>query len=92
LKKAGIVCFSAEHISLYFPIPWGLRIDGESILAIRNNGWLELGFTERYLKSALARYGWRGLTIHGKDSPWYSVIFAKRIADWDGVFDCKNGM
>lgn len=86
VKKGGLVCFAAEPINADFPIPWGLRMDGESIWAIRNNGWLELGFNAKYFRAALEKYGWRGMTIQGQDSPSSSVIIAKRFADWGGVF------
>ena len=42
LAPGGKVIFAAEPISNAFPIPWGLRLDGEAVWAIRKNGWLEL--------------------------------------------------
>jgi SAM-dependent methyltransferase len=78
LNKNGIVCFGAEPILDDFPIPWGLRMDGESLWAIRKNGWLELGFNKKYFYSALARHGWIGLDYEGKDGPWSKAVIAKR--------------
>ena len=86
VKPGGFVCLAAEPITPDFPIPWGLRMDGESIWAIRKNGWLELGFNERYFRSALEKFGWRGAASRGNDSPASSVIIAKRLADWGGVY------
>lgn len=86
VKPGGFVCLAAEPIVADFPIPWGLRMDGESIWAIRKNGWLELGFNEKYFRSALEKFGWRGTTLRGNDSPASSVIIAKRLADWGGVY------
>ena len=39
------------------PYPWGPRLDGASLRAMRRWGWLELGFTRRYLQDLLARVG-----------------------------------
>ncbi|MBK7542384.1 MAG: class I SAM-dependent methyltransferase [Candidatus Competibacteraceae bacterium] len=48
LKPNGIIVFAAEPIikseTDYLPYPWGPRLDGESIRAIRKHGWIELGF------------------------------------------------
>ncbi len=86
VKPGGFVCLAAEPIVADFPIPWGLRMDGESIWAIRKNGWLELGFNDKYFRSALEKFGWRGMTLRGNDSPASSVIIAKRLGDWGGVY------
>ncbi|MGF6815438.1 2-polyprenyl-3-methyl-5-hydroxy-6-metoxy-1,4-benzoquinol methylase [Paraburkholderia atlantica] len=40
--------FEAENALL--PYPWGPRLDGESLRAMRRWGWLELGFTRAYIK------------------------------------------
>lgn len=57
LDKNGIICFGSEPINASFPLPWGLRMDGESVWAIRKNGWLELGFNIKYFVEALRRNG-----------------------------------
>lgn len=81
LSPGGIVCFGAEPITPDFPLPWGLRMDGESLWAIRRKGWLELGYNERYFESTMRRFGW-GLTQHrGADSPWASVWVARRLRE-----------
>ena len=58
LHPGGKVFFAAEPIDDSFPAPWGLRLDGESLWAIRRNGWLELGFQESYFVRTLHQLGW----------------------------------
>ena len=58
LNPGGKVVLAAEPILESFHIPWGLRIDGESLWAIRTNGWLELGFQESYFIETCLRTGW----------------------------------
>lgn len=55
----GGVYFGGEPITNDLPLPWGLRLDGESLWAIRKHGWFELGFTEDYFEEALSRCGWQ---------------------------------
>ncbi len=55
LEPGGRVFFAAEPITDAFPLPWGVRLDGESLWATRRSGWLELGFKESYFLSALRR-------------------------------------
>jgi ubiquinone/menaquinone biosynthesis C-methylase UbiE len=91
LRPGGIVCFGAEPITGDFPIPWGLRMDGESLWAIRRNGWLELGFNKKYFNSALERAGWIGLEQEGQDGPWSKVIIAKRKSEIGKSYTFKGG-
>jgi 2-polyprenyl-3-methyl-5-hydroxy-6-metoxy-1,4-benzoquinol methylase len=53
LSENGIVCFAGEPVYPEFPVPWGVQFDGESVWAIRNFGWLELGFKESYFVEML---------------------------------------
>lgn len=46
------------------PIGWGVRMDGESLLAMRNFGSLELGYNEEYFRRALTPTGW-SVSKHG---------------------------
>jgi protein-L-isoaspartate O-methyltransferase len=79
VKPNGRVYFAAEPIMPDFPLPWGLRMDGESLWAIRTNGWMELGFRESYFREALARTGWT-VTHHVLPGlEWASVWEAKRV-------------
>lgn len=54
----GIIVFASEPIYEECPVPWGLRLDGQSLWAIRRFGWLELGFKESYFRDLLSRFGW----------------------------------
>jgi hypothetical protein len=58
IKKGGFVLFAGEPITPDFPLPWGVRLDGESLRAIRKFGWLELGFSEEYFITTLKKLGW----------------------------------
>jgi hypothetical protein len=80
LRPGGKVFFAAEPIDDSFPVPWGLRLDGESLWAIRRNGWLELGYQESYFVRTLHHLGW---VSHKHVSPatHLAVIFEARRAD-----------
>ena len=56
----GRLFLGSEPISNEFVQPWGLRLDGSALWAIRKNGWMELGFREDYFAQALLRSGWFG--------------------------------
>ncbi len=58
VSPEGIIVFASEPIIESFPMPWGLRLDGESLWAVRQCGWLELGFKESYFRDAMCRTGW----------------------------------
>lgn len=73
-KEDGKIYFAAEPIIPDFPIPWGLRLDGESLWAIRKFGWLELGFTERYFVQTLKRFGWT-VEKHVTDSSTWGTVY-----------------
>lgn len=76
----GKVVFAAEPITDDFPIPWGLRLDGESLWAIRKNGWLELGFQETYFRALLASHGWDVVKSVCNETPWGVIFTATRRA------------
>jgi hypothetical protein len=61
LKEDGILVLAAEPVviepSEVVPCPWGPRLDGETLRAIRRFGWMELGFTETYLYELLSPFG-----------------------------------
>ena len=86
LKEEGLICFGAEPISADFPLPWGLRMDGESLWAIRKNGWLELGFNIDYFHAALRQTGWIGQEHRGHDGLWSHAIIAKRASQFAKTF------
>ncbi len=91
LKPGGLVCFGAEPIKPDFPLPWGLRMDGESLWAISKNGWLELGYNQTYFENTMNRFGW-GLTFYnGVDGSMSSAIIAKRLKELGGEYTFKSG-
>jgi SAM-dependent methyltransferase len=80
ITPGGRVFFAAEPVVETFPVPWGVRTDGESLWAIRRNGWLELGFQESYFLRMLAHAGWM-VTKSTTDATYLGVIFEARRAD-----------
>lgn len=91
LKPGGRVCFGAEPITPDFPLPWGLRMDDESLWAISKNGWLELGYNQSYFETTMARFGWLTTFLKGSDGPWSSVILAKRKKEIGGKYSFQSG-
>lgn len=81
VKPGGILVLGAEPILAteipVLPYPWGPRLDGESLRAIRRFGWMELGFTEPYLFELLARTGWQWERFRSGESHWADAIVAR---------------
>lgn len=77
----GKVVFAAEPITDAFADPWGLRLDGESLWAIRKHGWLELGFRETYFRQLLAKHGWRVTKTICPETPWGEIFVATRSGE-----------
>jgi ubiquinone/menaquinone biosynthesis C-methylase UbiE len=63
IAPGGKIYFGAEPINEQFTVPWGVRLDGESLLVARRNGWMELGFHSDYFAELLKRTGWFGQCI-----------------------------
>lgn len=60
LKPGGQVVLCGEAIYCEgFDYPWGVRLDGHSVWAIRNYGWMELGFRESYILDLMMRHEFR---------------------------------
>lgn len=61
LEEDGRILLAAEPVlegtCERLPYPWGPRLDGESMRAMRRWGWLELGFTEDYLRQLFTDLG-----------------------------------
>lgn len=57
LKPDGQLILAAEPIVQSYFVPWGLRLDSQSVWAIRKFGWLELGFDAAYFDECLKRTG-----------------------------------
>ena len=84
VKPEGRIYFAGEPITDKFPMPWGLRLDGESLWAIRHHGWLELGFTEEYFRKALHYTGWEAVSYPSAEAAAAHVWEAKRITGSTG--------
>ena len=78
VAPGGGVFFAGEPISKTMSVPWGLRMDGESLWAIRTNGWLELGFRRSYFLRTLERYGWKAERVNCPETPSGEVFVAHR--------------
>lgn len=67
LKPGGRVVLCGEpvvgHASGGVPYPWGPRLDALSVFCMRRFGWMELGFTHRYLMKIARLKGWTP-TLH----------------------------
>ncbi len=80
LAEGGVVLFVAEPI-VDLPYPWGLRLDGQSLWAMRQLGWLELGFDRSYFMQALRDTGWVGERLRSRAiSSLTDVIVARAAA------------
>jgi len=78
VRPGGRIVFAAEPVARRFWCPWGLRLDGESVWAIRRNGWLELGFRRSYFLEMLSRAGWRANLFATHETPAGQVWVATR--------------
>lgn len=65
VKEGGVIAMAGEPIieaGSYWepaiPFAWGPRCDLLSVSAMRNYGWMELGFRESYFFEAMRRSGW----------------------------------
>ncbi|MGI4861624.1 MAG: DUF7024 domain-containing protein [Janthinobacterium lividum] len=83
LDDDGIVVLGAEPIfekqNDALPYPWGPRLDGHSMRAMRNWGWLELGFTKSYLYDLFDRVG-LAFNATNNPMPWLAadIVIGKR--------------
>jgi len=64
LRPGGKIYFGAEPINKDFTVPWGVRLDGESLWVARRAGWMELGFHSDFFEELLRRTGWWGRCVH----------------------------
>jgi len=83
LKPKGKIYFAAEPIRDFFPLPWTLRMDGESLFVIRKYGWMELGFRSDFFSELLNKTGWSGECI--EEGFWQ----AKSLYE-DKIFEASN--
>jgi SAM-dependent methyltransferase len=52
------------------PYPWGLRLHSEVVAVVRQQGWFELGFNEKFLRDVLAHAGLGMERIDCEPSPF----------------------
>jgi protein-L-isoaspartate O-methyltransferase len=78
LTPEGCILFAGEPISPDFPMPWGLRMDGQALWSIRKHGWFELGFNDSYFIEILAREGFSAAKYPSSDSPIADVWEARK--------------
>ena len=81
VAPGGRVLFAAEPIEEEYYVPWGLRLDGESLWAIRRNGWFELGFRRSYFLEALRRSGWSAHWAARPQLPSGDIVVARRLGE-----------
>lgn len=80
VRPGGRLVFAAEPID-DFAMPWGVRLDGQSVWSMRRYGWLELGFETSWFFEALRRAGWVGRRYRSHAiSSLTDVIVAERAA------------
>lgn len=58
ISPGGMMLFAGEPFYPDFHAPWDVRLDGQSLWAAREHGWLELGFEESFFVRELLRRGW----------------------------------
>jgi len=87
LKPDGFIVFGPEPIvepdgpwKHAVPYPWGPRLDGLSLRAMRTHGWMELGFQEPYFKKLLERNGWSYEKFHSTTNGLIFSITSKRLS------------
>jgi SAM-dependent methyltransferase len=79
VRPRGWLVLAGEPVG-DFEMPWGVRLDGQSLYAMRKHGWLELGFETGYLINTLKRFGWLPWRIRTSLAPAADVIVARLAA------------
>jgi len=92
VKDDGKVFFAAEPVTPDFSVPWGIRLDGESLWAIRRHGWLELGFSERYFVGTLKKFGWAAEKHTTDASSWGTIYEATKYKPYSRKFLASDPM
>lgn len=79
MHDEGAIIFLDEPILEDLVFPWGLRYDGESLWAITQNKWLELGFNKDFFISLLWEYNLfiSSADTHGLGSPSNNYLARK---------------
>lgn len=96
LSPGGWIIFAGEpilaadsHFRCTLPYPWGPRLDGLSLRAMRSQGWCELGFTREYFVEMLMRAGF--IVEFLEDATTARASAYKAIAA-DGSINLGNSM
>lgn len=55
LGEHGVIGFSGEPVQANWWQNWGLRLDGESLFAMRCFGWFEAGWSHEFIRECFAR-------------------------------------
>lgn len=78
VRPGGWLILAGEPIA-EFEMPWGVRLDGQSVYSMRKHGWLELGFEKAYLFDALKRFGWAPRRVRSTLAPAADVLIAQSL-------------
>lgn len=74
LRPGGKVLLAGEPVfagaDAYMPYPWGIRMDADNLAVMRERGWMELGFQERFLLDVFAQAGFAGQVFPCENSHW----------------------
>lgn len=66
-----------DQADMTLPFPWGPRLEGESLRAIRRWGWTELGFTRQYFHDLLGHCGFNWERDGVSGNPWAQMYIAR---------------
>jgi hypothetical protein len=84
-SETGVIAMAGEPIieagnywEPSIPLAWGPRCDLLSVSAMRNYGWMELGFRESYFFEAMQRAGWSASKHECALTPRGNTYLARR--------------
>ena len=81
LRPGGVLVLAAEPVNPAFHLPWGLRLDGHALWAVRRHGWMELGFQEDYLLRVLLHEGFVVSRTHVEALGSFGLLYRGRLHD-----------
>lgn len=83
LQEGGRIILGGEPIVekeyAAVPYPWGVRLHSEVAVVMRQTGWFELGFSERFLYDLFARAGFAGKRIECEPSLFGRLYIFERF-------------
>jgi 2-polyprenyl-3-methyl-5-hydroxy-6-metoxy-1,4-benzoquinol methylase len=77
LKPGGALVLAGEPINDFWWNDWGLRLDPLSIYCMRKFGWLESGWSAKFLRKCLSRAGLQ-VQLHRRAEPETAYIVIGR--------------